>query len=151
LRGEEEPGPEDEFDPDAIGAAPGTLERHARLLAEAGIDPEAALDSAGRFVEELKDTEYAYLRHNTCADRADAEPMSSIAARLDAGTSYHFQAGKLGITRSKGETYKGYEHTTIGRWLRSAGAQLAPDWREEIAVLLILLCHRVNLGKRRPA
>jgi hypothetical protein len=63
----------------------------------------------------------AYLQFHTCADEQDSEPVSAIAQRLAIGSSYHYKAKQLGITR-KSDTYKGYEKTKIGRWLLAAGA-----------------------------
>ena len=119
-------------------------------LREAGIDPAAAAASADDFVGSLDALEFAYLSENACADEDAREPVSSIAARLRA-SSYHYRAKQLGIARSKGETFAGYEQTKIGRWMRSLGAVLVPDWQEEIRILLIVLCGRVlSMAGRRP-
>ncbi len=120
-------------------------EAHAQLLREAGIDVDAALRSAHDFLGLLSDGEVALLRGNTCADQEDAEPVSTIARRWAMGTSYHFKAGKLGITREKGASYSTYGSTKIGGWLRSLGAQLSSDWHAEIATLLIVLCLQVGV------
>ncbi|MGV7209825.1 hypothetical protein ACLB1G_18450 [Oxalobacteraceae bacterium A2-2] len=125
-------------------AGPQAGEAHAGLLAEAGIDPRAAMHSADRFIAGLGARELAYLRHHSCAE-GRAEPVSSIAQRLALGSTFHLRAKKLGITRAKGDTYRGYENTAIGGWLRAVGAQLHPDWREELAALLVLLCRQVRL------
>lgn len=125
----------------------GQYDPHVNLLGEAGIDAIAAMRSADRFIATLEIGEVAYLRHHSCAD-GKPEPVSRIAQRLALGTAFHFRAKKLGITRSKGETYKGYEHTKIGAWLRSTGAQLDPEWRQELAALLLLLCQQVRLRVR---
>jgi len=120
----------------------------ARLLVEAGIDPLAAMHSADRFVDTLNVGEVALLRSHACADGDKPEPMSAIAARTGMPTTWFNRAKALGVTRSKGETYRGYERTKIGRWLVSNGAQLQPDWREEVAALLLLLCQRVRMHRR---
>ena len=114
------------------------------LLREAGIDAAEAMHSAEAFVMTLAPAELGYLRHASCAD-GKAEPISRIAARMGIGATHHLIAKRLGITRSKGETYRGYEKTRIGAWLLSTGAQLHPDWREELATLLLLLCRQVRL------
>jgi len=137
------PQPPDE-EPAAAEASPG----YERLLIEAGIDLARAMHSADQFVADLDDGDAAFLRSHSCAD-GKAEPMSSIAERTRMGTAWHHRAKRLGITRSKGETYRGYEHTTIGRWLLAAGARLHPDWREEVAALLMVLCQRVRLYRGR--
>lgn len=124
---------------------------HERLLREAGIDVREAMRRADELLGMLNAGEAAYLRHNACANREESEPISIIAQRLGIGTAFHFKARKLGITRSKGETYRGYEQTRIGRWLVDVGARLELDWREEIAALLILLCERVRSQLRRAA
>ncbi len=121
-----------------------------QCLREAGIDPGEAVASAENFIRGLDDLEFAYLSENTCADKDEREPVSSIAARLRA-SSYHYRAKQLGVTRSKGETFAGYEQTKIGRWMRSLGAVLAPDWQVEIGILLIVLCERVLSMARRRA
>ena len=98
-------------------------------LREVGIDPGEAAASADDFVASLDPLDFTYLSEHACADDDAREPVSSIAARLRA-SSYHYRAKQLGITRSKGETFAGYEQTKIGRWMRSLGAVLAPDWQE---------------------
>lgn len=120
----------------------------ARLLGEAGIDPKAAMDGADRFFERLDDGEVALLRSHTCADGDKPEPMSAIAARSGMPSTWFNRAKALGVTRSKGETYRGYERTKIGRWLVASGAELNPNWREEVAALLLLLCQRVRMYRR---
>lgn len=125
--------------------------RHAALLGEAGIDADAAMHKASRFLSTLEPGERDYLRDHACADDGAAEPISSIARRHALGSTYHTKARKLGVTRSKGETYAQYGQTKIGQWLLSAGARLDPDWREEIAVLLVLLCHQAGLHPREAA
>lgn len=119
----------------------------ARLLDEAGINPRAAMQGADRFVDGLDEAEVALLRSHTCTDGDKPEPMSAIAARTRMPAWFN-RAKALGVTRSKGETYRGYEHTKIGRWLVASGAQLNPDWREEVAALLLLLCQRVRMYRR---
>jgi hypothetical protein len=116
---------------------------YTQMLVEAGIDLDGAAQSAGLFLNELDSGDFAYLRYNTCVDEDEKEPISRIAARLAIGTSFHFKAKRLGITRSNGETYVGYEKTKIGRWLLSVGAKLNEEWQEELAVLLTLLCLQV--------
>lgn len=123
----------------------------AQMLAEAGIDAEGASRSAAQFIEDLDLGEAAYLRYHTCAEQDEREPISSIAQRLALGSSYHYKARLLGISRSKGETYAGYEKTKIGRWLLSVGAKLHKEWREELAVLLTLLCLQAHeRGRKAP-
>jgi len=132
-------------------AEPGQHDRHGQLLAEAGIDVRAAMQSADRFIAALPAGEAAYLQHHSCTDEKP-EPVSRIAQRMALGATFHIRAKQLGITRSKGETYRGYEATRIGAWLRSTGAQLNPEWREELAALLVLLCQQVRLhvqGRQR--
>ncbi|WP_296946747.1 hypothetical protein [uncultured Massilia sp.] len=131
-------------------AAMGSADPHIDLLGEAGIDVQAVLHSADGFIETLAIGERAYLRHHSCAD-GKPEPVSRIAQRLNLGTMFHIRAQKLGITRSKGETFRGYEKTKIGAWLRSTGAQLDPEWRQELAALLILLCQQVRLRLKEVA
>lgn len=124
---------------------------HAQLLGEAGIDVGQAMHSADRFLVDLEPGERGCLRANSCADPSQAEPISRIAERFKMGPGYHRKIAALGITRSKGDTYAGYETTKIGRWLCSLGARLAPDWREELAALLIVLCERVRLYQEKTA
>ena len=128
-----------EVEPEQIGQC----DPHADLLGEAGIDVADAMRSADRFVATLDIGERAYLHEHACAD-GKAEPVYKIAERL-ALRNFHHLAKRLGITRSKGETYRGYEKTKIGAWLLSVGGQLHPEWREELAALLILLCRQVRL------
>lgn len=123
----------------------------AALLSEAGIEIAQVEASATQFIGELDSGEVSYLGLNTCADDDEREPLSGIARRLALGSSYHYKARLLGITRSKGETYKGYETTKIGKWLLSLGAELREDWQDELAVLLMLLCLKVNQQFREPA
>lgn len=143
-------GPDKLPDSDSSGnevvepAAEPTELSESQLLFEAGIDVRAAIESADAFIANaLDDGDRAYLRHASCTD-GEPEPVSRIAKRLNLGTAFFFRAKKLGITRSKGDTYRGYEQTKIGAWLLSTGAQLHPDWRAELAALLIVLCHQVR-------
>ena len=119
-----------------------TFQTIVQGLADAGIEVGEAAHSADQFLGTLERGERAYLRYHTCSEEENREPISSIAKRWELGSSYHYKARQLGITRSKGETYVGYEKTAIGGWLKKVGAQLTPDWREEIAMLLLLLCQR---------
>lgn len=134
--------PEDAFLENSEDGA--SADAYGRTLAEAGIDLEQAGRSVGQFVSELDPGEAAYLRHHSCAEQEEKEAISSIAKRLALGTSYHYKAKTLGITRSKGATYVGYEKTKIGSWLLSVGAKLNEEWQEELAILLILLCLKVH-------
>jgi len=144
--------------PDELAAETANSEHHAaapvscaQMLAEAGIDADGASRSAAQFIEELDAGEAAYLRYHTCAEQEEKEPLSSIAQRLALGSSYHYKAKSLGISRSKGETYVGYEKTKIGRWLLSVGAMLNKEWQEELAVLLTLLCLQAHArGRNTP-
>lgn len=149
--GDQDPGPDTEDDPVAAVAAPAQRPGHAHLLEEAGIDIGAAIVSADGFLTGLERGERACLRDHSCADKAESQPISRIAERMQMGASYHRQVRTLGITRSKGETYDGYEDTKIGRWLCGLGARLHPDWREEIATLLIVLCERVRIFQEKAA
>lgn len=145
-RGGDYPLPSPEEIPDQPAADPPT--GLSRLLDEAGIDPLAAMHGADRLFDQLDDGEVALLRSHTCADGDKPEPMSAIAVRTGMPTTWFNRAKALGVTRSKGETYRGYERTKIGRWLVASGAQLNPDWREEVAALLLLLCQRVRMYRR---
>lgn len=140
-----EPQPPDELE---SLAAPDVPLGQARLLDEAGIDPHAVMHSADRFVDTLDAGEVALLRNHSCADDDKPEPMSAIAARTGMPTAWFNRAKALGVTRSKGDTYRGYERTKIGRWLVANGAELRPEWREEVAALLLLLCQRVRMHRR---
>lgn len=119
----------------------------AGLLGEAGIDALAVMHGADRFFDRLDEAEVALLRSHTCTDGDKPEPMSAIAARTRMPAWFN-RAKALGVTRSKGETYHGYERTKIGSWLVASGAQLNPAWREEVAALLLLLCQRVRTYRR---
>ena len=149
LSADENCAPLDEMADDR--PAPVAPPAHEQLLSEAGIQVPAALDSADRFLASLSVGEQAYLRHNTCADIARAEPISAIAKRFQMGTSYHSKARALGITLRAGLAYRGYARTRIGQWLLAAGAQLSNDWREEIAALIALLCERARNPPREAS
>lgn len=114
------------------------------LLHEAGIDARAAEASASAFiVGTLDESERVLLRQDTCASN-EPKSINSIGTRYGIRAPYH-RAKQLGITRSKGDTYRDYRMSKIGAWLVSTGATLDPDWREEIAALLNLLCRQVRL------
>ena len=117
--------------------------KYTQVLREAGIKLEHVDSSAEKFVNGLNLGEKAYLRNNTCAEHEESEPISHIAKRL-ALSSYHYKAKKLGVTREKGETHMGYENTLIGGWLVSVGAKVNPEWREELSILISLLCMKVR-------
>lgn len=134
--------PEEEVLDDGL-AEPDRPDRHADVLGAAGINVGDAIRSAERFVEGLEVGEQAYLKANSCAD-GKPEPVINIAQRYSV-RNHHQRAKQLGITLSKGETYRGYEKTKIGAWLVSLGCRIDPDWREELAALLILLCRQVRL------
>lgn len=141
---EEDEGQRDDGGEGAAASLPLT-----QRLVEAGISPERAGLSANAFLASLEAGEIAYLRHHTCEDEPVREPISSIARRLALGSSYHYKARLLGITRSKGETYVGYEKTKIGAWLLSLGAELSLHWQEELAILLVILCHQALARETR--
>lgn len=149
-----EPDPADgggDGGPTAGLAAPPQQTDHTRLLVEAGIDIGAAMHSADQFLKDLEPGERGCLQANSCVDPSQAEPISRIAERFKMGPGYHRKITALGITRTKGETYAGYETTKIGRWLCSLGARLGPDWRAELAALLIVLCERVRVYQEKKA
>lgn len=124
---------------------------HRHLLAEAGIDLEAAISAADQFVTRLDAGELAYLSLNTCQDDGHDEPISAIAKRMALGSSYHYRARQLGVTGAKGGFFQGYESTKLGQWLVSLGARINQEWREELAVLLTLLCLRMTgWGRNKP-
>lgn len=85
------------------------------VLAEAGLQMDQVVPSAAAFIDGLDSSERAYLGLNTCADEHSRQPVSGIAARLALGSSYHYKARQLGITRSKGDTFHGYHSTKIGK------------------------------------
>lgn len=126
-----------------LAAAPATT-GHERLLREAGIDTGMAMHSADGFLARLAPGEIAYLSLHTCSDEQEREPVSAIARRFSLGTAFHHKARRLGITRSKGESYRDYGKTSIGRWMLDVGVEMDLDWREEIAALLTMLCQRVR-------
>jgi hypothetical protein len=141
----------DDADDDASGEASDDLALSAvQRLREAGIDVARVVASADDFVRSLDPLEQAYLSENTCEEGEVRQPISAIAARLKA-SSYHYRAKQLGITRSKGEGFAGYEETKIGKWLCSLGASMAPLWREEILILFNVLCERVRFWREREA
>lgn len=115
-----------------------------QLLHEAGIDVRAAQASASVFITgTLDEADRVLLRQDSCAP-SEPQSINSIGTRYGIKAPYH-RAKQLGITRSKGDTYRDYRMSKIGAWLVSIGATLEPDWREEIAALLNLLCRQVRL------
>ncbi|MGI5013786.1 MAG: hypothetical protein ACRYGO_21470 [Janthinobacterium lividum] len=115
-----------------------------QLLREAGIDLQAAKASADEFIAiALDEADRVLLRHDTCAS-TESESIHRIGTRHAIRAPYH-RAKQLGITRSKGDTYRDYRMSKIGAWLLSIGAKIDPDWREEIATLLNVLCRQLRL------
>jgi len=139
-----------EGDDTSIADAADLSPNHIQILREAGLDLQTVSQSAAQFIQTLTAGELAYLTHHSCADEGVKEPISAIAKRLELGSTFHLRAKSLGITRSKGETYVGYEKTKIGRWLASVGAQISEGWQTELAVLLIVLCLQVQLAREVP-
>jgi hypothetical protein len=72
------------------------------------------LEAAFAFYVTLEKEDKIYLSLHTCDP--DAEPLSKIADRYRIA-SYHYRAGRLGITRKKGELPSDYETTRIGQWM----------------------------------
>lgn len=145
LRGETDPPP-DPAGPDAVdnlAAEPEGL-AEAQLLKEAGIDVSAAEASADEFVDKILDEhDRLLLRHDTCAP-VEPESIHSIGKRYLIKSPHH-KARQLGITRNRGDIYRDYHMSKIGKWLSSLGARIEPDWRLEIAALLNLLCRQLRL------
>lgn len=126
-----------------LPAAPVDLAEQ-QLLHEAGINVREAEASAEAFITStLDEADRVLLRQDTCAP-GEPESINSVGTRYGIKAPYH-RAKQLGITRSKGDTYRDYRMSKIGAWLVSIGATLDPDWREEIAALLNLLCRQVRL------
>jgi hypothetical protein len=138
-----------EIETDRIAAAEASYSSIEKILSDAGIALDKAVVSAKGFIDSLSELHRAYLSNDTCAD--EREGIVHIAHRLDA-RSYHYQAQKLGITRPGDPPYSGYESTRIGGWLvellgkdiLAQGGALDPDWREEYAALLKLLCYQIE-------
>lgn len=101
-----------------------SLERIANdSSAELGCDCESVedqidfgrfLDSAKEFWAELETEDQIYLSLHACDPEGD--PLSSIAIRYRIA-SYHYRAGRLGITRKKNELPSTFGNTRIGRWM----------------------------------
>jgi len=141
--------PESEIDDEpGAGCAIGLSIDQTQLLAEAGIDIEHAINTADSFLAGLESAERAYLTQSTCADTHAAEPVSAVASRLQLGSSYHYKAKQLGITGSKGGFFHGYENTKIGRWLTAAGARICDEWKDELLILITILCIQAYARER---
>jgi hypothetical protein len=96
------------------------------------------LESAELFFKSLSREEQIYLALHTCD--AEGEALYNLADRLNIA-SYHYKAGKLGITRKKGELHIGYEKTRIGAWLsNSLGILISPVNAGQILEAFTALC-----------
>jgi hypothetical protein len=72
------------------------------------------LESAVQFWQDLDTEDQIYLSLHACDP--DGEPLYAIAARYRIA-SYHYRAGRLGITRKKGELPSTFSQTRIGKWM----------------------------------
>lgn len=110
------------------------------LLREANLSETSVRLAAEAFLASLEVADQIYLACHSCADDEDAEPLSSLAKRMEIA-SYHYRALKLGITRKKDEFEQGYEETKIGVWLtQQLGLQCTRSYVQEIFAALKILC-----------
>ncbi|KAF1856335.1 hypothetical protein Lal_00037375 [Lupinus albus] len=117
LRAEAD-APFEPAEPDAIASLPAEPVDLAeqQLLHEAGIDVRAAEASAGAFIMgTLDEADRILLHRDTCAPD-ESQSINSIGTRYGIKAPYH-RAKQLGITRSKGDTYRDYRMSKIGAWL----------------------------------
>lgn len=121
------------------------------ILREANIDLKQAEASANAFIDTLDKGDKALLQFHSCADTEEQETKDSIADRFDIKARAN-RATKLGITKTAGTIYRGYEKSKVGGWLKTVlqgdpnkpKADLRPEWREQIVVLLQLLCYQLE-------
>jgi hypothetical protein len=104
------------------------------------VPPEALASSAIEFVATLDDRHRLMLAGHYCAD--DPIPMSTLFKGVN---GYHYQAQKLGVTADKGSrNFAGYEHTLIGKWMRSLGVTPQPDNLVIVHFLFKTLCYHAQ-------
>jgi hypothetical protein len=78
------------------------------------IDFRRFLKAAELFWSELETQDQIYLSLHACDP--EGEPLNALAARYRI-TSYHYRAGRLGITRKKNELPSTFSDTRIGQWM----------------------------------
>ena len=119
---------------------PGQRDYTDGLLLEVGLNEAKVRESAAEFLASLEKSDQLYLACHSCAEHEDAEPLSSMAKRMQIA-SYHHRALKLGITLKKGESEQGYEKTYIGTWLtQKLKLRCTADFIQENLVALKILC-----------
>lgn len=136
----DDPEDGDESFADRVPNDPDTQDETNAHLFEANLNEVEVRLAAGEFLASLDVADQTYLACHSCADDNDAEPLSSLAKRMEIA-SYHYRALKLGITRKKDEFEQGYEETKIGAWLtQQLGLQCTRDYVQEIFAALKILC-----------
>lgn len=106
---------------------------------------------AAAFFSSLEWPDQLYLSECHCPE--EGEPLSSLARRYQIA-SYHYRAGKLGITLKKGDLPADWESTLIGRWVRDTlGIRVSAASIRDIQDALLALCevalmlrHRIFAG-----
>lgn len=117
-----------------------------REFFEHGLSHHEVHRQAQIFLNDLDEVGRVYLALHACADAP--EPLYKLAKRLHI-QSHHYRAGKLGITRKKGEFEKGYESTQIGNWLTKVlGLELTAQ--TAILAALKILCFESLLMYQEP-
>ena len=113
-----------------------------------GIDGDAMLASAHGFYTGLPEWAQLYLGRSICPDD-DNEPLYKLAERMGIA-SHHYKAQQLGVTRAKGDSWRGYEKTLIGAWIqKDLHCPIDPEHQDTIHAAIALLC-LVAMGGGAP-
>jgi hypothetical protein len=101
---------------------------------------EALRDGARRLLRDQGPWVAGFLAYNACAEGEAQIPLVRLKASYGMGSSYHYQAKKLGITGPKRSAWNGFGDTLIGRWLKAAGIEPEAANRATMEAALKILC-----------
>jgi hypothetical protein len=105
------------------------------VLADFGLSEVVVTQAARRFIASLDKCDRLLLEGTLGSMAGDKGGLSQVAARHRIA-SYHYRAGKLGVTLRKDAVPADFEQTRIGRWIR---IDLGIDIREENQAAILVV------------
>jgi hypothetical protein len=104
-----------------------------------GLDEVRVRESACEFIAGLDKSDRLILAGSLGWLSGEKGGLSRIAARYRIA-SYHYRAGKLGVTLKKRAVPADFARTAIGRWIeQTLGIEVAPENRTAILIVLGIL------------
>lgn len=118
-------------------------------LADFGLTETIVAYGARRFIESLDDSDRLLLEGTLGSMAGNKGGLSQVAATHKIA-SYHYRAGKLGVTLRKGAVPADFEQTRIGRWIRiDLGIDIRAENQAAIGYVLGILARESEVLRVR--